>query len=72
MNMRGASRHSCAYCTGGSRDGHERLRQLAWLALLEHPGALPPENALRLARELLARMDQGPAFRCEVIQEIRP
>jgi hypothetical protein len=70
--MHGASRHSCTYCPGRSGDERDRLRQLQLLALLEHPDALPPPDALRLARELLTRTDQGPPFRCEVFQEARP
>ena len=70
--MHGASRHSCTYCAGRSGDERDRLRQLQLLALLEHPDALPPADALRLARELLTRTDQGPQFRCEVFQETRP
>jgi hypothetical protein len=70
-DMRGAWRHSCAYCTGRSGDERERLRQLQLLALIEHPAALPAENALRVARELLVRIDGRPAFRCEVLQEAR-
>jgi hypothetical protein len=72
MKMRGAWRHSCRYCTGRSGDERERLRQLQLLALLEHPDALSAEYGLRLARELLAGTKQGPRFRCEVLQEIRP
>ncbi len=66
MKIRGAWRHSCAFCSGSPGDARERLRQLQLLALLEHPDALPADLALRLARELLARTDQKPAFRCEV------
>jgi hypothetical protein len=72
MKMHRAWRHSCAYCTRGSGDERKRLRQLQLLALLEHPDALPVEHALRLARELLAGTDQGPEFRCDVLQETRP
>jgi hypothetical protein len=72
MKMRDAWRHSCAYCTSGSIDGHERQRQLQLLALIEHPDALPAADALRLARELLARTEQRPAFRCEAFEETRP
>jgi hypothetical protein len=65
-------RHSCVYCNSVSGDGRERQRQLQLLALLEHPDALPAEYALRLAREILVRTDQVPAFRCEVLGETRP
>ncbi len=71
MEMNGAWRHSCACCTSSSSDGHERLRQLQLLALIEHPDALPAADALRLARELLASTDQRPAFRCESFEETR-
>jgi hypothetical protein len=64
--FRREERHSCAYCPGRPGEERERLRQLQLLALLEHPDALPADLALCLARKLLARTDQKPAFRCEV------
>jgi hypothetical protein len=70
--MRGAWRHSCAYCSSSSGNGRDRLRQLQLLALLEHPDALPAELALRLAAELLALTHRESAFRCEAFEENRP
>ena len=45
----------CLLCAAGSedRDRARRAYVLQLLALVEHPDALPPEAALRLAREIL-------------------
>ena len=72
MKMRGVWRHACTTCAGRSADERGRLRQLQLLALLEHPDALPAEQGLRLAQELLAGPRQGPRFRCDDFQEMRP
>jgi len=37
----------------------ERARVLQWLALVEHPEALPTDEKLRLSQEILAWLEQN-------------
>ena len=54
----------CPHCADGrNAAGARRVRVLQLLALIEHPDALPPEAALRIAGELLEWL--GPAEACE-------
>ncbi|WP_298284790.1 hypothetical protein [Acidocella sp.] len=54
----------CPHCADGSGPLHaRRARILHLLALIEHPDALPPEDALRIAGELLAWAGRGE-FTC--------
>jgi hypothetical protein len=46
---------TCPHCADGlERESARRAYVLNLLALVEHPSALPPDAALRVARELLA------------------
>jgi len=54
------SYQACSHCADGiDPDLVRRKRVLQLLALIEHPTALPPDAALRIAQELLAWT--GPA-----------
>jgi hypothetical protein len=54
------SYQACPHCADGlDPDLARRKRVLQLLALVEHPTALPPDAALRIAQELLAWT--GPA-----------
>jgi hypothetical protein len=57
----------CPHCANGrDRELAYRDHVLQLLTLVEHPTALPPDAALRIGRELLARMGRGAAdFRCD-------
>ncbi len=49
------SKIACPHCADGIEpDLARRKRVLQLLALIEHPTALPPDAALRIAQELLA------------------
>lgn len=60
----------CLLCAAGSEGQGlaRRVHVLKLLALVEHPGALPADAALRLAREVLAltRPDRT-GRRCELV-----
>ena len=57
----------CLYCTAGSSHPSAGRRQiLDLLALIEHPDALPAEAALRIAAEILARVEpERSRYRCD-------
>ncbi len=59
----------CPHCADGfshPQPGPARIAQL--LALLEQPGALPPDAALRIARELLHWAGRAqPGLVCEPV-----
>jgi hypothetical protein len=60
---------ACSHCADGI-DGRmvRRIQVLQLLTLIEHPNALPPASALRIARELLALIAQGePRYRCDQV-----
>lgn len=60
----------CLLCAAGTGSPVTArcTRALHLLTLLEHPDALPPDAALRLAREVLALTEAEDAgFRCEPI-----
>jgi hypothetical protein len=49
------SYQTCPHCADGADpDLARRKRVLQLLALIEHPTALPPDAALRIAQDLLA------------------
>ncbi len=57
----------CPHCADGSGPLHaHRARIMHLLALIEHPDALPADDALRIAGELLAWAGQEETrFSCE-------
>jgi hypothetical protein len=69
------SYQTCPHCADGiNPDLARRKRVLQFLALIEHPTALPAESALRIAQELLTWCEQeGANYRREpaVAAEIR-
>jgi hypothetical protein len=62
----------CRHCvTVSSNPSTNRARVLHLLAMLEHPDALPTEDALRIASELLAWAAQSESsLRCEVLASL--
>lgn len=65
----------CVLCdnTVESRSLQRRMHVLQLLTLVEHPGALPTDAALRLARELLALTQAERAGRrCEPVSPPDP
>lgn len=61
------SYQACPHCADGlGPDLARRQRVLQLLALIEHPTALPPDAALRIAQELLAwSVQEGSNHRFE-------
>jgi hypothetical protein len=59
----------CPHCADGADpDLARRKRVLQLLGLIEHPSALPPDAALRIAQELLAWTGQeSSGYRCDDI-----
>ena len=60
-------RYVCRLCDAtNSTSAVECAQAFQWLVLIEHPNALPANDALRLARELLVWAEQPPSrFECE-------
>ena len=59
----------CPHCADGADpDLARRKRVLQLLGLIEHPTALPPDAALRIAQELLAwSAQEGSNYRFEPV-----
>lgn len=60
----------CLLCAegGNGTDVARRARVLQLLTLVEHPDALPADDALRLAREILTLTQAEPGgFRCDPV-----
>jgi len=59
----------CLLCEPDSGSGDDLARRahvLQLLALIEHPGALPTDAALRLSREIMTLIrPKSGAFRCD-------
>jgi hypothetical protein len=64
---------SCPHCADCLDHGlARRIRVLQLLALIEHPDALPPRDALRLGHELLAWLDRDAAVRAAPVETEAP
>jgi hypothetical protein len=63
-----ASSPICAHCASAPAADRERRRLLDLLAVLEHPDALPPGPALRLATELLVLTTAARSLRCDAAE----
>jgi hypothetical protein len=58
----------CLSNTGLPGDAANRLHVLRLLALIEHPGALPPEAVLRIGREIMTSIGPAPVqLRCDPV-----
>ncbi|MBB5373409.1 hypothetical protein [Acidocella aromatica] len=59
----------CPHCADGSGPLHAHWARISHLlALIEHPDALPADDALRIAGELLAWAGKEElGFRCEQV-----
>jgi hypothetical protein len=63
-------RQNCTCCRAAGAGERERRHVLDLVAVLEQPGALPPDLALRLGTDLLAwATEVGDVFLCEPIDE---